>query len=63
MHKTDHNHHTKADNMTLVLILDDEAAIIQPRPKTWIACIARELITVLENVSLFQLLENWTLPS
>ena len=47
MHKTDHNHHTKADNMTLILILDNEATILQPGPKTWCARIARELITLL----------------
>ena len=50
MHKTDHNHHTKAGNMTLNLILDDEATIIQPGPKTRCVRIARELITLPENV-------------
>ena len=52
MHETDHNHHTKADNMTLIIILDDKATIIQPGPKTWCARIARELITLLENIKL-----------
>ena len=52
MHKIDHNHHTKADNMTLTLILDDEATILQPGPETWCARIASELITLLENVKL-----------
>ena len=52
MHKTDHNHHTKADNMTLIVILDNEATIIQPGPKTKYARIAKELITLLENVKL-----------
>ena len=50
MHKTDHNHHARADNMTLILFLDNEATIIQPGSKTWCARIARELITHLENV-------------
>ena len=50
MHTTDHNHHTKADSLTLILILDDEATIIQRGPKTWCARIAKELITLLENV-------------
>ena len=62
MHKTNHNHHTKADNMTLILILDTEAEILQPGPKTWCARIARELITFLEKVK-FVLIENWTYPS
>ena len=52
MHKTDHNHHTKADNMTLILILDNEATILQPGPKTWRARIARDLFTLPENVKL-----------
>ena len=52
MHKTDHNHHTKTDNMTSILILDDEATIIQPGPKARYARIAKELITVLKNVKL-----------
>ena len=52
MRKTDHNHHTKADNMTLILILDNEATIIQPGPKTRYARIAVELITLFENVKL-----------
>ena len=43
MHKNDHNHHTKADNMTLILILDDGATIIQPSPKTWCARIAKKI--------------------
>ena len=38
--------------MTLILILDDEATISQPGPKTRYARIAKELITVLENVKL-----------
>ena len=37
--------------MTLTLILDDEATIIQPGPKIWCARTARELITFLENVN------------
>ena len=52
MHKTDHNHHTKTDSLTLILILDDEATIIQPDPKTRYARIAKGLITLLENVKL-----------
>ena len=52
MHKTDHNHHTKADNMTLILILDNEATIIQPGPETRHANTAKELITLPENVKL-----------
>ena len=52
MHKTDHNHHTRTDNMTLILILDNEATIIQPGPKTKRVRIAKELITLLENVKL-----------
>ena len=51
MHETDHNHHTKTD-MTLFLTQDDEATIIQPGPKTRYASIAKELITLLENVKL-----------
>ena len=50
MHKTDHDHHTKADNMTLILILDNEATVIQPGPKTTYARTAKELITLLINV-------------
>ena len=50
MHKTNHNHHTKADTMTSILILDTEAKILQPGPKTRCARIAREVITLLENV-------------
>ena len=50
MHKTEHNHHTKAENITLILILDNEATIIQPGPKTRYARIAKELITLLEIV-------------
>ena len=50
MHKIDHNHHTKTDDMTLILILDNEATIIQPGPKTRRVRIARELITLLANV-------------
>ena len=34
MPETDHNHHTKADNMTSILILDNEATTLQPGPKT-----------------------------
>ena len=52
MHKTDHNHHTKADNMALILILDNETTIMQPGPKTRYARIAKEPITLLENVKL-----------
>ena len=52
MHKTDHNHHTRTDNMTLILIQDDEATIIQPGSKTRHANTAKELITLLENVKL-----------
>ena len=52
MHKTQHNHPTKADNMTLIQILDNEATIMQPCPKTRYARIAKELITLLENVKL-----------
>ena len=50
MHKADHNHLTKPDAMNLILILDDEAIIIQPGPETIYACIAKELITLRENV-------------
>ena len=52
MHKTDHNHHTKPDNMSLILIVKDEATIIQPGPETKCARIANELIIFLENVKL-----------
>ena len=38
--------------MILVLILDNEAIIKQPGPKTRYARIAIELITLLENVKL-----------
>ena len=44
--------HKKPDNMILVLILDNEATIIQPGPKTRHANTARELITHLENLKL-----------
>ena len=50
MHKTHHNHHTKPDDMILILILDDKATIVQPAPKTRYANTAEELITLLENV-------------
>ena len=50
MHKTDHNHHTKTDDKTLILILDGKATIIQRGPKNWCAHTAKELITLLENV-------------
>ena len=59
MHKTDNNHHTKPDNMTLILIQDGEAKIVQPGPKTSHARIAKELITLLENVEL--VLTAWKL--
>ena len=52
MHKTDHNHHTKTDNTTLILILDDKVTIIQPGPKARHASIAKELIILQENVKL-----------
>ena len=52
MHKTGHTHHTKADDKTLVLILDNEAIIIQTGPKTKRAHIAKELTTLLANVKL-----------
>ena len=52
LHKTDHNHHTKTDNMTLFLILDDEATIVQQGPKTSYARIAKELNTLFEKVKL-----------
>ena len=52
MHKIDHNHHTKPDNMTWILILDNEATIVQSGPKTRYARIAKEIITILENVKL-----------
>ena len=52
MHKTDHNHHTKPDIMTLNLNLDDEATIIQPGPKTKRARIEKKLITLPKNVKL-----------
>ena len=52
MHKTDHNHHTRTDIMTLILIYDDEATIIQPGPEARCVRIARELITLPENVKL-----------
>ena len=52
MHKTDHNHHTKTDDMTLILILDGEARILQTGTKTKRAHTAKELITLPENVKL-----------
>ena len=52
MLKTDHTHHTKADDKTLILILDNEAMIIQTGPKTKRAHIAKELTTLLANVKL-----------
>ena len=45
LHKTDLNHHTKTDNMTLILILDNEATIMQLGPKTRHARIAKELFS------------------
>ena len=52
MPKTDHNHHTKTDDMFLILILDNEATNIQPGPKTRRVRNAKQLITLLENVKL-----------
>ena len=52
MHKTDHNHHTKADNMTSILFLDNKATIMQPGPKIKYARNSKELITLPENVKL-----------
>ena len=52
MHKTGHNHHTKTDDMTLFLILDNGATIIQTGPKTRRAHTAKELIIFPENVKL-----------
>ena len=52
MHKTDRNHHTKTDDMTLIQILDDKATVKQPDPKTRHANTANELITFLANVKL-----------
>ena len=51
MHKIGHNHHTKTDDMTLT-ILDDKATVTQPGPRTRRVRIAKELITLLENVKL-----------
>ena len=51
MHKTDHNHHTKPENVIIILILDNESTIIQPGPKTGYARIAMELITLRQNVN------------
>ena len=50
MHKTDHNHRTKTDNMTSNLILDNVATIVQASHKTKIAHIAKGLITLPEKV-------------
>ena len=50
MNKTDHNHHTKTDGMTLIQILDDKATVKQPDPKTRHANTANKLITLLANV-------------
>ena len=52
MHKTDHNHHTKTDDMTLIQILEDKATATQSGPKTRHANTAKELITLLANVKL-----------
>ena len=52
IHKTDNNHHNKTDNMTSILILDEEATIRQAGPRTRYARNAKELITLLENVKL-----------
>ena len=46
MHKTDHNLHTKWDNMTSIVSLDDEASIVQPGQKTKQAHFPNELITL-----------------
>ena len=58
MHKTDHNDHTRTENMTFILILDDEATIIQPGPKTRHANTAEELITLPANVKLVLIARN-----
>ena len=52
MHKTDHNHHTKAGDNTLIPILDNEATILQTSPKTTRAHTAKESFTLPENVKL-----------
>ena len=52
MHKFDHNHHTKTDDMTLIQILDDKATVKQPDPKTRHPNTANELITFLASVKL-----------
>ena len=52
MHKTDHNHHTKTDDMTLIQILDNKATVKQPDPKTRHANTASEQITLLAKVKL-----------
>ena len=51
MHKTDHNDPTKRDSMTLSLMLDDEATIIQPSPKTRYARIAKKQMALLNYVN------------
>ena len=61
MHKTDLNHHTKTDDMTLIQILDDKATVKQPDPKTRHANTANELITLLMNVKL--VLNAWKLDN
>ena len=41
---TDHNHHTKKDNMILIIILVNEATTVQTGPKTKHERLAQELI-------------------
>ena len=50
--KTDHNEHAATDRMTKISILDDEAIIVQPGHQSNHARIAKELITLPENVKL-----------
>ena len=52
MHKTDHNHLSKTDNLTPILILDHEATKVQPGQKTEHTGIAKELTTLPEIVKL-----------
>ena len=56
---TDHVHHTKTDNMTLIPTLDDEATMVQTGYKTKLARISKKSITPPEGIKL--LLMAWKL--
>ena len=59
MHKTGYNHHTKTENKTPVLIVNDEVSIVQPGHKIKHTGIEKGLIILPETAKL--VLSAWKL--